>query len=204
MRKIKNKDTKLKDKQIIKIFNENAPYYLIVRAMLELPLAIRMVFNISRQEQLDYAKKGVKITYKSELLKDEWYKGITACMNRWLKFSERVKVIKADLDLAMTKYVEDRYVQAMVLQCAAIQSKFIKEKMNKIDDNPMAQAVTLVANLYTIDMLLNEKSLSDKIKSNDLKYMRWLCSTYRNTLGAILYDIDSYKGYYTLNKQKGA
>lgn len=149
-------------------------------------------------------KKGVKITYKSELLKDEWYKGITACMNRWLKFSERVKVIKADLDLAMTKYVEDRYVQAMVLQCAAIQSKFIKEKMNKIDDNPMAQAVTLVANLYTIDMLLNEKSLSDKIKSNDLKYMRWLCSTYRNTLGAILYDIDSYKGYYTLNKQKGA
>lgn len=199
MRKIKVKTDKLKDKHIAKIYNENKAYYLLTRCMLELPLAIRVVFGISKNTMLDYVKNNVKIEYKSELLKDEWYKGLTTCLNRWLKLSERVKVPIKDFDISMTKYVEDRYVKAMTLQVVSIQEKYIKERVH-YDDNPMAQACTLVALLYMIDMLLQHDKL-DSIAPKDLKYMRWLCSTYRNTLGAILYDIDSYKGYcYTFNK----
>lgn len=159
------------------------------------------VFNISKQSMLDYIHKGVKIEYKSDLLKEEWYKGLTTCINRWLKLSKRVKVPTKVLDISMNKYIGEIYVEAMTLQVASIQKRYIKEHVHRINDNPMVEACALVALLYMIDMLLNHDKL-ELIQPKDLKYMRWLCSTYRNTLGAILYDIDSYKGYIVIHSTK--
>ena len=201
MRKIKNKDTKIKEKIVVRKVNENKPTYILSKCLLELPLAIKKVFNITTNEIFSYVKENKKIPYRSEVLKDEWYKGITICMNRWLKLAERLKIKREMLEIANSSYVTDEFVKCVSVNVAYIQEKFIKERLTNIDD-PLVHTVTLIALISTIQQILGYKNL--EMEKKDLKYMRWLTSTYTDMLCGVLHDIDSYHGFYLTTKSKKA
>lgn len=190
MRKVK--PNKIKEKIIVKKVNENKPTYVLAKCLLELPLAIKKVFNITTTEIYAYVKDNQKIKYKSEVLKEEWYTGLEVCMNRWLKLAERLKIKREMLEIANSSYVTDEFVKCVSINVAYVQEQFIKERLTKIDDDPLAHAVTLIALISTIQQILEYKNL--EMGKKDLKYMRWLTSTYTPTLCEVLHDIDGYHG----------
>lgn len=190
MRKIKT--NKIKEKIIVRKINENKPTYVLAKCLLELPLAIKKVFNITTTEIYAYVKDNQKIKYKSEVLKEEWYSGLEVCMNRWLKLTERLKIKREMVELTNTDYVTNEFIKCVSVNVAYIQEHFIKERLTKVDDDPLANAVTLIALISTIQQILEYKKL--EIEKKDLKYMRWLTSTYTPTLCEVLHDIDGYHG----------
>lgn len=190
MRKVKQ--PKIKEKVIVRKINENKPTYVLAKCLLELPLAIKKVFNITTTEIYAYVKDNQKIKYKSEVLKEEWYSGLEVCMNRWLKLTERLKIKREMVELTNTDYVTNEFIKCVSVNVAYIQEHFIKERLTKVDDDPLANAVTLIALISTIQQILEYKKL--EIEKKDLKYMRWLTSTYTPTLCEVLHDIDGYHG----------
>lgn len=192
MRKIKTQQNKIKEKIVVRKVNENKPTYVLAKCLLELPLAIKKVFNITTNEIYAYVKDNQKIKYRSEVLKEEWYTGLEVCMNRWLKLAERLKIKREMLELTNTDYVTNEFIKCVSVNVAYIQEQFIKERLTKIDDDPLADAVTLIALISTIQQILEYKKL--EMEKKDLKYMRWLTSTYTPTLCEVLHDIDGYHG----------
>lgn len=173
---------------------------MLAKCLLELPLAIKRAFNVSSKEIYAYVKDNQKIPYKSEVLKEEWYTGLEICMNRWLKLTERLKIKREMLEIANSSYVTDEFVKCVSVNVAYVQEQFIKERLTKIDDDPLAHAVTLIALISTIQQILEYKNL--EMEKKDLKYMRWLTSTYTDMLCGVLHDIDSYHGFYLTTKSK--
>lgn len=200
MRKIKTQQNKIKEKIIVRKVNENKPTYVLAKCLLELPLAIKRAFNVSTQEIYAYVKDNKKIPYKSEVLKEEWYTGLEVCMNRWLKLTERLKIKREMLEIANSSYVTDEFVKCVSVNVAYVQEQFIKERLTKIDDDPLAHAVTLIALISTIQQILEYKNL--EMEKKNLKYMRWLTSTYTDMLCGVLHDIDSYHGFYLTTQNK--
>lgn len=192
MRKIKTQQNKIKEKIVVRKVNENKPTYVLAKCLLELPLAIKKVFNITTNEIYAYVKDNQKIKYRSEVLKEEWYIGLEVCMNRWLKLAERLKIKREMLELTNTDYVTNEFIKCVSVNVAYIQEQFIKERLTKIDDDPLADAVTLIALISTTQQILEYKKL--EMEKKDLKYMRWLTSTYTPTLCEVLHDIDGYHG----------
>ena len=200
MRKVKPQQNKIKEKIIVKKVNENKPTYVLAKCLLELPLAIKKVFNITTTEIYAYVKDNQKIKYKSEVLKEEWYSGLEVCMNRWLKLTERLKIKREMVELTNTDYVTNEFIKCVSVNVAYIQEHFIKERLTKVDDDPLANAVTLIALISTIQQILEYKNL--EMEKKDLKYMRWLTSTYTDMLCGVLHDIDSYHGFYLTTQNK--
>ena len=194
MRKVKPQQNKIKEKIIVKKVNENKPTYVLAKCLLELPLAIKRAFNVSSKEIYAYVKDNKKIPYKSEVL------GLEVCMNRWLKLTERLKIKREMLEITNSSYVTDEFVKCVSINVAYVQEQFIKERLTKIDDDPLAHAVTLIALISTIQQILEYKNL--EMEKKDLKYMRWLTSTYTDMLCGVLHDIDSYHGFYLTTQIK--
>lgn len=121
-------------------------------------------------------------------------------MNRWLKLTERLKIKREMLEITNSSYVTDEFVKCVSVNVAYVQEHFIKERLTKIDDDPLAHAVTLIALISTIQQILEYKNL--EMEKKDLKYMRWLTSTYTDMLCGVLHDIDSYHGFYLTTQIK--
>lgn len=192
MRKLKVKNDKLKAKHIVNILNENKEYYLLLRCLCELPTMIKLVFKVSSNDLKKYINEKVKIKYNSELVKECWYPGLTEALNRWLRLCNNIKVPKEDIEFVQNKQVTDFFVQNVGGTICDFQI-LLNEK---IKEDSLRDVIMLLATLRVlITCTRKRENLIDKLEAKSIKYLKCLVTTYRETFGAMLYDMQNYTGY---------
>lgn len=192
MRKLKVKNDKLKAKHIVNILNENKEYYLLLRCLCELPTMIKLVFKVSSNDLKKYINEKVKIKYNSELVKECWYPGLTEALNRWLRLCNNIKVPKEDIEFVQNKQVTDFFVQnigSIICDFQLLLNEQVKE--DKLRDVIMLISVIRAIILSTRD----RNKLLEHLDKKDIKYIRWLLTTYQNVFAGMLYDMQNYEGY---------
>jgi len=192
MRKLKVKNDKLKAKHIVNILNENKEYYLLLRCLCELPTMIKLVFKVSSNDLKKYINEKVKIKYNSELIKDCWYRGLNECLNRWLKLCDRIRVDKEDIAFVQTKPVTDFFVQNI----GSIICDFQILLNEKIKEDNLRNVIMLISVIRAIILCTRDRNkLLKHFEKKDVKYIRWLLTTYQNVFAGMLYDMQNYEGY---------
>lgn len=192
MRKLKPKTDKLKSKHIINALNDNKEYYLLLRCLCELPSMIQVVFGLSRNDLRKYITEKVKINYNSELIKDCWYRGLNECLNRWLKLCDRIRVDKEDIAFVQTKPVTDFFVQNI----GSIICDFQLLLNEKIKEDKLRDVIMLISVIKAIILCTRDRNkLLKHFEKKDVKYIRWLLTTYQNVFAGMLYDMQNYEGY---------
>lgn len=192
MRKIKSKTDKLKSKHIINALNDNREYYLLLRCLCELPSMIQVVFGLSRHDLRKYITNKVKINYNSELIKDCWYRGLNECLNRWLKLCDRIRVDKEDIAFVQTKPVTDFFVQNI----GSIICDFQLLLNEQVKEDKLRDVIMLISVIKAIILCTRDRNkLLKHFEKKDVKYIRWLLTTYQNVFAGMLYDMQHYEGY---------
>ena len=192
MRKLKVKNDKLKTKHIVNILNENKEYYLLLRCLCELPSMIKVVFGVSSNELKKYINEKVKINYNSSLVKECWYPGLNECLNRWLKLCDRIRVDKEDIAFVQTKPVTDFFVQNI----GSIICDFQLLLNEKIKEDSLRDVIMLISVIRAIILSTRDRNkLLEHLDKKDIKYIRWLLTTYQNVFAGMLYDMQNYEGY---------
>lgn len=188
MRKIKIKAEKNKS------IEKKLDYSVLLGAFAYIVDSIKLIFNVSSKELLDYVNKGIKPNYKSDVINDTYYPNITSYLNRLLKIIQSMK--KEDV----RHILKNKKLNKVVLNTITTRSTLYKKEFLKQDkvDFVIASIITFLASYETIAdcIYANREILLKNLTSNEIKNIRTFITQSKECFSAILYDMCNTKSYY--------